>query len=70
MTGPGFEQRAVDREVLVGQQTVGFDRGQHFREERVGDVAVEQPIAILRKRGRVPDRIVQAQADKPPVRML
>lgn len=47
MTRTGFDEGAVDREVLVGQQAVGLDRRQHFGEERVGDVAGEQPIAIL-----------------------
>ena len=48
---PRLEQRAIDGEVLVRQQPVRLDGGQHFRKERVGDVAIEQPIAVFRKSG-------------------
>jgi hypothetical protein len=32
MAGPHLEQRAVDGEVLVGQQPVPLDRGEPFRK--------------------------------------
>jgi hypothetical protein len=47
VTGPRFEQRAIDREVLIGEQAVLPDRGQNFGKERVGDVALEQTVAVF-----------------------
>jgi hypothetical protein len=38
---------------------------QHGRHEFAGDVAVEQPVAVLAKHSGVPHRIVDAQADLP-----
>ena len=67
VTRPRLEERPIDREMLVGEQPVGLDGGQHFGEERVGDVAIEQPVAIFRKRRRVPHRIVETQPDEPPI---
>jgi hypothetical protein len=67
MTRPGLEQRAVDGEVLIRQQPVVFDRREHFCEERIGDVAREQAVPVFGKRGRVPHRIVHAEAHEPAV---
>ena len=39
VTRPRLEQRAVDREVLVREQTLLRDRGEHFPKERVRDIA-------------------------------
>ena len=39
---PHLEQRAIDGEVLVGQQPFLFDRGKNFSKERICDVSVEQ----------------------------
>ena len=60
VAGPRLEERAVDGEMLVGQQSFLFDRGEHFRKERVRDVAVEQSVAILREGRGILDRIVEA----------
>jgi hypothetical protein len=39
---PRLEQRAVDREMLIRQEPVRANRREHFGEERIGDVALEQ----------------------------
>ncbi len=63
LAGPGLDQRAIDGEVLVGHQAGGpFD---HAPEAAPGDLLIEQPVAILGERRRVPDPIVHRQADEP-----
>ena len=64
---PRFEQRAIDGEMLVRQQPLALDRRQHLGEERVRHRAIEQAVAILGEDRRVPDRIIEAQPDKPPI---
>ena len=51
---PRFDQRAVHREVLVRQQPIHLRTRQHRRQEACGDLAVQQPLAILREGRRVP----------------
>ena len=58
-------KRPVDGEVLGGQQAASSGLGDDIFEEGPRDVAVEQPIAILREGRRRPHGIVHAQADKP-----
>jgi len=45
VAGPRLEQRAVDRERLVGQELVLVGQAEHLLEERFGDVPVQQPVA-------------------------
>ena len=55
LRGPGFQQGAVDREVLVRQQFLFADLLHHGTEERLRDVAFQQPVAILgERRGGTP----------------
>ena len=64
-TRPGFQLRAVHGEVLVGQHS-GLARLRHHRvKERRGDLAGEQPLAILTERGRRPDRVVHPEPHEP-----
>ena len=65
MTGPRLEQRPIDGEMLGGQQLLLARLGQHGGEKALGDVAVQQPLAILRVGRRVPDLVVQREPDKP-----
>jgi hypothetical protein len=51
--------------VLVGQERVGPRQLQHAGEEGLCHVAAQQPLAILREHGHVPDGIVHAQPDEP-----
>lgn len=48
--GPGFDQRAIDREMLRRQQW--HNRGQ----EAARDVGLQQTVAILGEHGHIPDR--------------
>jgi len=67
VTGPPLEQRAVDGEVLVRQQLPRAGHLEHLLREGLGDVALEQPVAVLGKRRRIPDGLVGREADEPPV---
>ena len=62
---PGFQQGAVDREMIARQQ--GFDPGlgQHRGEKLPGHLALQQPVAILGEGGGIPHRILDAKPDKP-----
>jgi hypothetical protein len=66
-TGPGFQQRAIDREVFVREQARRARLGEDAIKERGGDVTLQQPISILAESCRRPDRVIHAEADKPPV---
>jgi len=61
-TGPGLDQRAVDGEVLIGEDAPAAGFRHHALEEGPGDVALQQPLAILREDGGIPDRVVRLQA--------
>ena len=63
--GPGLDQRAINREVLIRQQPLHAWERQKSGQKPGGDVAFEQPVAVLGEGGRVPDRIVDAEPDKP-----
>ncbi len=51
--------------MLIRHQTGRVRVGQDFAKERVGDVAVEEAIAVLGKGRRVPHGIVHAQPHEP-----
>jgi hypothetical protein len=53
--------------MLIGEQPVLLDRGQHFGKERVSDIALEQTVAVLRERRGIPHRIVHAEPHEPAV---
>jgi len=63
---PGLDQRAVDGEVVGGQEPLDLGLRQDRAQELRGDVAFEQPVPVLREDRMVPGRIVNADADKPP----
>ena len=50
--GGRLEQRAVDGEVLAGEQLVRLGLGADRREEGLGDLAGEQAVAVLGEAGR------------------
>ena len=64
--GPCFQLRPIHGEVFVREQPgrpgVGLDR----IKERGGDIARQQPVAILGKRRGMPDRVIHIQPDEPP----
>ena len=64
-TRPGFEQRAIDGEMFVREQTGRACLCEDRVEERTGNVALEQAVPIFAERRRRPDRVVHPQPDKP-----
>ena len=60
---PGLDQRAVDGEVLVAHEPLCLLV--HGREKLLRDLARQQPVAVLREHGMVPNRVVHAQAHEP-----
>ena len=63
--GPGFHQRAVDREVLRRQQPLDLGLGQDGRQELGGDLAFEQTVAVLREHRVIPRRIIDPEPNEP-----
>ena len=61
----GFDERAVDAEVLARHQPTLLGPVEETGQERRRDRALEQLIAVLREGRGVPDPIVDAEADKP-----
>jgi hypothetical protein len=68
--GPGLDQGAVDREVLAAQQGLDLRVAQEGGEEARCHLAREQPVAVGREDGRVPDRIVDPEPDKPAIQKV
>ena len=70
VTGPRFEQRAIHREVVRGEELLLVRQRPHLLEERLGDVPREQPIPVLGEHRRIPDGIVRREAHKPAVQEI
>src|SRR5215469_16905328 len=51
---PSFQQRPIYREMFIGSQALGPRLPHYLRQKLFGYVGLQQPIAILRERGRVP----------------
>src|SRR5512138_2115863 len=66
VTRPGFDQRPIHTEVLVREQLRAPGLSQHVVEELLGDVAFQQPIAILGEDRRHPHGFVHVEANEPP----
>jgi hypothetical protein len=62
---PGLQQRAVHREVIARQQPLHFRLGHHRRQELRRDLALQQPVAVLREARMVPSRVVHPQPHEP-----
>jgi hypothetical protein len=52
--------------MLIGQQPGRFRLRPNRVEELARDVALEQPVAILREGDRVPNRVIHLEPDEPP----
>jgi hypothetical protein len=63
--GPGLQQCAVHREMLVRQEPLDLVMRQHGGEKLGRHLAVEQPVAVIGEAGGVPHRVLDAQTDKP-----
>ncbi len=67
---PGFNQRAIDREVLGRDQSVPLRQTQHLAEEGARHRFVEQAVPILRERTVIPDLVIHIQANKPAIEQV
>jgi hypothetical protein len=56
--GPGFDERTVDREVLIRQQRLDLWMVQKLVHELPEHIPALKPIPVLGEAGRVPDRII------------
>jgi hypothetical protein len=65
MEGPGLQQGAIHREVLVAEQRLDLRGGHQFLQEPAHHLLIEQPLAILGECGGVPDRIIRTEPHKP-----
>src|SRR5713226_3531425 len=65
LSGPCFNQRAVNREVLVGEQVALAGLRQHRCEEGPGHFAPQQPVAVFGEDRHVPHRVVDTQSHEP-----
>ena len=65
MRGPGLDQRAVDREMLVRQQRLHFLVVQKLGHELLEHIAFLKAFPVLGENTRIPDRIVRRKTDKP-----
>src|SRR4051794_25816447 len=63
--GPRLDQRAIDRDVLVREQPRHLRVSQDRAQEAMGDVAFQQPVAVLGEYRHVPHRRLDRQADEP-----
>jgi Integrase core domain len=62
--GAPTDQRAVDRKVLATEELSHPRVVEDCRQEPGRDLALEQPVPVGRERGRMPHRIVDAEADE------
>ena len=51
--------------MLVTEQRFDLGSSHQLLQEQPHDVVIEEPITIFGERGRMPDRIIGAQSDKP-----
>ena len=65
MGGPGLQQRAIHREVLIAEQRLDLWSAHQLLQEAANHIIIEKQLAVFVKGDGVPDRIVGAQADKP-----
>ena len=70
VAGPRFDQCAVDGEMLVRQQWPDLFVMQQRFHEAIEQIAVLQSLTILRKRCRIPHRVVRRKPDEPAVQKI
>ena len=57
---PRLDQRTVHCEVLVADQLSLPGFGQHLIEKPARHLAINEPLAVLTERGRIPNRLIHA----------
>ena len=62
---PGFDQRAINREVLVRQKRFHLLMFEKLGHKLLEHIAFLKAFPVLGEYGRVPDRIVRREADEP-----
>ncbi len=62
---PSLQQCPVYREMLIRGQALRTRLRHHPRQELLGHIGLQQPIAILGKRSRIPHLVIRIQAHKP-----
>ena len=60
--GPSLDQRPVDAEMITRKEPTDAGLRQDRGKEPRGNVAVEQPVAVLGEGRVIPDRLVDTQA--------
>jgi len=60
-----LEQRAIDAEVLAGEQLVRLGLGADGGKERLRNLIREQAPTVLGEAGHVEDRLIERQAHEP-----
>src|SRR5450755_615624 len=64
---PGFDQCAVDREMVFAQVARRARLLEHCEKELLGDVTVEEALAVLGKHRYVPYSVVHVETNEPAV---
>ena len=70
MGGPGLQQGAINREVLIAEQRLDLRCTHQLLQELPNHLVIEEPLPVLGECGGVPDRIIRAQAHKPAVKQV
>ncbi len=65
MGGPGLQQGAIDREVLVAEERLELGCRHQLLQEAAHDLLVEKSFPVFGECGGVPDRIIRAEPHKP-----
>src|SRR5262249_8658741 len=69
-TRRGFDQPAVDGEMLVAQQPQPSRMADHLVKEPLSDIVLEQATAVLGEHGGIETRLEQAHVQEPAVQQL
>lgn len=70
MGGPGLQQGAIHRTMLIAEQRLDLRRAHQLLQKAAHDLVIEEPLAVLGKGGGVPNLIVGDQTDKPAVQQV
>ncbi len=68
--GPGFDQGAVHRKMLVRQQRLHLRVVQKLRHELLEHLALLQTLAVLGEGRRIPHRIIRGEPHKPAIEQV
>jgi len=64
---PGFDESAVNGEVLAGQQPLLLCLFEYPGQEFGSNVGTGQSVVVLGKAGMIPDLFIQSQTEKPAI---